>query len=380
MRVLFASTRGTGHFTPLIPLIEACLRGGHEVMVAGPPPLAETVERAGYRFWEGAEPSEEELGPVWGRVPTVSHEEANAIVVGEIFGGLNVRAMLPSLEAACTEWRPDLLIREQAEFASAIAAERHGVRHVRVGVSLAGLEQMGMELAGPRLDEQQPGVAERIWDSPYLTYLPAGLEDPESERPPATQRMRYPAPARAARESPPLVYVSFGTVAARMPVAGALYSAAVEAAAGLPAQVLLALGNRDADVGALGALPANLRVEPWVDPAEVLARADAAVSHGGFGTTMGAIAAAVPLVVVPLFGDQPDNARRVEAAGLGVVVWPDADVPGEAIRSSIDPAALRGAVETVLGEPAYGRVAEQLAAEMSALPAVDEVVAALTAS
>ena len=34
MRVLFASTRGTGHFTPLLPLIEACLRGGHEVMVA----------------------------------------------------------------------------------------------------------------------------------------------------------------------------------------------------------------------------------------------------------------------------------------------------------------------------------------------------------
>jgi UDP:flavonoid glycosyltransferase YjiC (YdhE family) len=163
-------------------------------------------------------------------------------------------------------------------------------------------------------------------------------------------------------------------------MAGALYAAAVEAAGGLPAQVLLTLGSRDADVEALGALPANLRVEPWVDPAEVLARADAAVSHGGFGTTMGAIAAAVPLVVVPLFGDQPDNARRVEAAGLGVVVWPDADVPGEAIRSSIDPAALRGAVETVLSEPAYGRVAEQLAAEMSALPAVDEVVAALTAS
>ena len=75
MRVLFASTRGTGHFNPLVPLLEAAVRGGHEVMVAGPPPLAETVERAGYPFWEGAEPPEDELGPLWGRVPMVSPDE-----------------------------------------------------------------------------------------------------------------------------------------------------------------------------------------------------------------------------------------------------------------------------------------------------------------
>ena len=97
MRVLFSSTRGTGHFTPLVPLVDACLRGGHEVLVAGPPPLAPTVEARGYPYWEGANPTEDELGQAWGRVPTVSPEEANAIVVGEIFGRLNVRAMLPSL-------------------------------------------------------------------------------------------------------------------------------------------------------------------------------------------------------------------------------------------------------------------------------------------
>ena len=71
------------------------------MLVAGPPPLAETVERAGYRYWRGDVPPEDELGAVWGRVPTVAYEEAERLVVGDIFARLNVAAMLPSLRAAC---------------------------------------------------------------------------------------------------------------------------------------------------------------------------------------------------------------------------------------------------------------------------------------
>jgi UDP:flavonoid glycosyltransferase YjiC (YdhE family) len=377
VRVLFASTRGTGHFNPLVPLIEAAVRGGHEVMVAGPPPLAETVERAGYRFWEGAEPPEDELGPLWGRVPTVSRDEANAIVVGGIFAGVNVHAMLPSLEAACDEWRPDLLIREEAEFASAIAAERHGVRHARLGISLRALEELALEVAGAALDDLHPGIAKRIWRSSYLTTVPARLEDPERTQRPVTHRFRDPAAGPPGEpDVRPLVYVSFGSIAGTMPVADALHAAVFEAAAELPAQVLLTLGQRDADIDALGPMPPNLQVEAWVNPADVLARASVAVSHGGFGTTLGAIAAGVPLVVVPLFGDQPDNARRVEAVGAGVVLWPEGT--DESMRSGLDPIALRDAVATVLQDPSYRRVAAELAAEMAALAPADETLGLLT--
>ena len=107
----------------------------------------------------------------------------------------------------------------------------------------------------------------------------------------------------------------------------------------------------------------------------MLAEADVAVSHGGFGTTLGAVAAGLPLIVVPLFGDQPDNARRVADAGAGLALWPDPDAPAEPIRSSIDPAALREAIETVLDDPAYARTAGGLAAEMAALPPADEALA-----
>ena len=62
MRVLFTSTRGAGHFNPLVPFARAFERAGHEVMFAGPPALEGSVEAAGFRFWQFDPPPEDELG------------------------------------------------------------------------------------------------------------------------------------------------------------------------------------------------------------------------------------------------------------------------------------------------------------------------------
>lgn len=40
MRTLFSSTRGAGHFRPMLPFIEACVAAGHDVAMAGPQELA----------------------------------------------------------------------------------------------------------------------------------------------------------------------------------------------------------------------------------------------------------------------------------------------------------------------------------------------------
>jgi UDP:flavonoid glycosyltransferase YjiC (YdhE family) len=92
------------------------------------------------------------------------------------------------------------------------------------------------------------------------------------------------------------------------------------------------------------------------------------VVHGGSGSTLGAQAAGVPLVVVPLFADQPMNARRVAEVGAGLAVEPNlADV-----RATIEP--LRDAIETVLAEPSYGERARAIADEVRSEPSVDEAI------
>lgn len=360
MRVLFASTHGAGHFGPLVPVLDAFTRAGHDVLVVGPP----TLDARGYPFRAGASPPEEVLGPLWAAMPKLPPGQGEVVVVGVIFARLNVQAMLPSLRATIEEWEPDLVVREGSEYASAVAAEELGVAHVRVGTGLTLVDDGALALASPALEDVRPGITARLGGEPYLTCFPETL-DPAPRpvrrfRDPALDGSPAPLPDWWPGDERELVYVTFGSVAAQVPMAVAVYGHALEAVAELPARVLLTTG-----VGAdleLGEPPPNVHVERWVPQADVLGHAAAVVGHGGSGTTLGALAAGVPLVVVPLFADQPWNAARVAVVGAGVVA------PMDEIRS---------AVERVLREPSYRVNARRIANEMRSLPPVDEVVRTL---
>jgi UDP:flavonoid glycosyltransferase YjiC (YdhE family) len=380
VRALFSSTRGAGHFNPLVPFARAFERAGHDVLVAGPPDLAGPVEGAGFGFAAFDPPADEELGPVWARVPELPPEEANEVVVSDIFGRLNTTAALPRLRETCEEWRPHVVVREPNEYGSALAAELHGIPHARVAIGLASTEELGLGLAAGAVDaiRQAEGLppdpgGDVLRSSPYLSFFPATLDEGDQPR---THRFRDPdwdAPSGElpdwwpGREDEPLVYVTFGSVAGSFPQAMPAYAVALQAVAELPVRVLLTVG-RDLDLAALPGAPANVRIERWVPQQDVLGHAAAAVVHGGSGSTLGAIAAGVPLVVVPLFADQPQNARRVAEVGAGLAVEPNReDVP-----ATIEP--LRDALRAVLGEPSYGERARALADELRAEPPVDEAV------
>jgi UDP:flavonoid glycosyltransferase YjiC (YdhE family) len=383
VRVLFASTRGAGHFTPLVPLAAACAERGHDVTFAGPPELAEPVAQAGFSFEPFADPPADELGEVWAPVPSLPPDEQNAVVVGEIFGRLNTAAALPGLTETCARRRPDVVVRDPSQFAAAIAAELAGVPHARVAVGLAATEAWSVGLAAARVDEARAAAGlpadpegRKLLDTPYLTAFPASLENPAATPPRATHRFRDPAwhaepGPDADRWAPrhdhdvPLVYVTFGSVAGGMPMTRPAYAAAIEAVADLPVRVLLTVG-RAGDEAVSGTLPRNVTVERWVPQGDVLAHADAVVHHGGSGSTLGSLAAGVPGVIVPLFADQPANAERVEASGAGFVAPPDA-----------------GAIHTLLGrvlaDPACAEAAQRIAAELRDHPPVDAAVDALEA-
>jgi UDP:flavonoid glycosyltransferase YjiC (YdhE family) len=353
VRVLFASTQGAGHFGPLIPFIDACEHAGHEVLIVGPP----TLKSRGYSFRPGAAPPDDVLGPVWGRMSSLPPGQGDVVVVGTIFARLNVDAMLPTFDEVIEDWRPDLVVRECAEFASAIAADAHSVRHVRVSVGVAQVEELALAIAAPALDERRPGVAARIAASSYFTCFPASVDPAPFAvtrlRHPATEAQPQPLPDWWPSDERPLVYVSFGSVAATFPPAAQIYRSALDAVASLDIRVLLTRGGNEID---LGDVPANVHVEDWVSEPEVLAHASAAVGHGGAGTTLSVLAAGCPLVSVPLFGDQPMNAARVAAAGSGVVAATD---------------RIGEAIDLVLRRDDYGATARRIADEMRTHPPID---------
>jgi UDP:flavonoid glycosyltransferase YjiC (YdhE family) len=376
MRVLLASTAGSGHLGPLVPFAHAIRGAGHELLVAAPISAQPRVERAGLPFISFADALERDVEPVWERVRAATPDEANELVLGELFARVRARAALPGVELAIDAWRPDVVVRESCEFASAVAAEARGIPVARVGIFQLALEALTLRMAAPAVDElrgwaglEPDPAGERLAASTYLTLTPASFELPGAPEPPHTLRFHAAAPpqraVRAAGEAP-LVYLSLGSVAATIGFFPGLYRVLIDALAELPIRLLVTVGEA-ADPAALGPLPANVRAERWIPQAEVFPQADAVVGHGGFGTTLGTLLAGVPQVVVPLFADQPHNARRVAALGAGLVA--DAQ----------DPAGVRAAVARLLAEPAFRAAAGRVALEAQGLPPIDAAPAALQA-
>jgi enterobactin C-glucosyltransferase len=158
----------------------------------------------------------------------------------------------------------------------------------------------------------------------------------------------------------PLVTVTLGSVLPRMAGVGALRPF-VAAAGSVPADFVVTLGG--ADPADFGPLPANVRLVDWVPLSALLAVSSAAIHHGGAGTTLTALAAGLPQLVLPQGADQFQNAAAVAKSGAGAVVRPeelDADRLGELVTDRAARAAARSVAAEMAGQPTPADVVPRL--------------------
>jgi hypothetical protein len=384
---------GAGHFLPLVPFLDQVRRDGGQTLVLGPPAAEGVVRAMGHPFLAvlagGVPPRPKEGKPparpaalarlrAGGKPPKAGGKPPKP-EGGKLPGP--VAARLEAMERAVRDWRPDVILREPFDYASAEAAARLGVPAAQVAFGLAGFMWRWIEETAPKLEAFRDGLASELRRSPFLTRLPTSLDASPF---PATRRYREPAaaprgalPAWWADSGAPLVYVSFGTLVGRTSLSGEIYRAAVDTVAGLDARVLMTVG-RDFDISRLRDVPGNVHVEAWVDQADVLGEARLMVCHGGSGTTYGALAAGVPLVVMPMFADQFDNATVVARAGAGVQVLTGQDAQGrQRPVSPEDVPRIRQVIETVLADGSYRQAAQTVAAEMAAAPTIETLLGQL---
>ncbi len=365
MRVLVTSSAMVGHFGPLVPFIEALRAGGHDVLVVVPEAARTRAESTGVRVLVGGSPDPTEVDRLWLRFRDAAPGEASVIANREIFGRLNTAGMLPSVERAVAEHRPEIVVHEATEYAGPITAMRSSIPHAQVAISLAVAEHHSLVLATPALEQYGP-VPAALQAAPYLTRFPAAI-DPTPYR----DTRRYREPAATARPLPdlwngstdPLLYVTFGTVTGAL--ATGAYRTAAEACADLPVRVLMTTGQ-ELD---LGPMPPHIQARSWVDQQDVLAEASAVLCHGGSGTTLGALAAGLPMVVHPMFADQKKNARALEDLGVAVVVEPRGSSAVE--RAMYEPGlvpTLRAALQRVLDSEPIRAKARHVAIELARRP------------
>jgi len=67
---------------------------------------------------------------------------------------------------------------------------------------------------------------------------------------------------------------------------------------------------------------ANIRIVPWMQQNDILGHTATKVffTHGGLNSVLEAAYHGTPMVVLPLFGDQPANAMKVQEAGIGIIL------------------------------------------------------------
>ncbi|XP_016160772.1 PREDICTED: UDP-glucuronosyltransferase 1-1 isoform X1 [Ficedula albicollis] len=112
-----------------------------------------------------------------------------------------------------------------------------------------------------------------------------------------------------------IVVFSLGSMVSEIPVKKAMEIA--EALGTVPQTVLWRYTGKTPSN-----LPKNVKLVKWLPQNDLLAhpKTRAFITHGGSHGVYEGICNAVPMVLMPLFGDQMDNAKRVESRGAGLTL------------------------------------------------------------
>jgi MGT family glycosyltransferase len=382
----------------MLPLARALAAAGHDVTVACRPSMTALVASAGIVS-----------------VPVFADEDFPVSAEGL---ARTAAVELDRLMKHAGARRPDVVVREWAETAGLVVALEHEVPCVVAGLKIRpGPPEDG---AHPCVSLMEEGIGGLLGAAPapggfsfdlakvaarhariarradgavtatveissllgdlWLSFYPPVLAIPGT--PPLAAEHHFQPPVFdhlpderlpswfAALADRPIVLATLGTTVNH---ADGLLEGIVEAAGPLEVHLVVATGpGREA--ATLGDLPDNVHVTSYL-PLSLASRYCAAiVMHGGFGTTMTALRSGVPVLCVPVNGDQPVNARRCAEIGAGLSYGDGASGPLGMDAPEVEPDRLRAMLQRILDEPSFASNARRVADDIAALPPIDRAV------
>jgi MGT family glycosyltransferase len=364
-RFLFVVPPLAGHVNPTVSVARALEARGHRVAWAAHPGRVRPLlpERAELLALDDRV-SNDVWAPLVEKAGNVRGLESYRFLWEDVLVPL-ARAMLPEVDAALRAFAPDVTIVDHQAIGGALAARRAGVRwatlcttSASVVDALADLPKIkAWSLEQLRALERDAGLP--ALDPPDLSPELVLVLSTEAlvgplERFPSTYRFVGPSIQDRPDDTPfpwdelaadrPSILVSLGTISAER--AGDFYDVVVAALRDATLQVVLV-----APPDRVPVVPANFIVRPRVPQLRLLPRLAAVVTHGGHNTVCESLANGLPLVVTPIRDDQPVVANQVVAAGAGIRLR----------FGRLAPAALRAAVERVLGEASFRAAASSVA-------------------
>jgi len=367
LTVLFMPESAFGPTNNCIGIGDILLRRGHRVVFAAEASWKGRLEPLGFEedVVDLAEPAEggQDAGQFWKdfvaqtapefRKPTIE-QLATWIkpVWEELIGG--ARYCHDRLAGIVGRARPDVIVEDNVVGFPALMTA--GVPFVRI-VSCNPLEikdpgvppvfsgyPAGDRSGWAEFRAEYDRVHRRLWEEfsgwftgkggpplPELEFIPEGdanlyvypeVADYQRERPlgPSWHRLDssvrrtdepFTLPEPLARGEGALVYFSLGSLGS---ADTALMRRVIACLAGTPHRYIVSKGPLHAEIE----LAPNMWGAEFVPQASILPLVDLVITHGGNNTTTEALHHGKPMIVLPLFWDQYDNAQRVAELGLGI--------------------------------------------------------------
>jgi len=375
VRVLFTAYAGYGHVAPMLAVARALLTEGHDVLFAVSEDLCPAVASDGIPVASAGLRDVDVVGAARARWPEAASAPARTWTP-RMFAEIAAPAMARDLEPLVAAWCPDVIVREQGEQSAPVVATRAQIPWVTHG--------WGAPLPDREALEELRGTVQPLWEDAGLSVpegtglYGAGVLDPcppslyvEDPCVDGRRAVRVTPVADAVGERQPRsirhAYVGFGTVPLfRHP--RTVLVAVVAALLDVGFRVTVTVDD-DGVARELRGLGSAVRVTQWIDLASVLCSTDLVVCHGGAGTTLAALAAGLPLVLVPQGAPSQERmAVACERRGVGRV------------GDFSDLADLRKAVHEVAVDDRFAVEAAAVATEIACMPEPSMAAGVLTSA
>ncbi len=391
-----------GHYNPLLSIGSHLRDNGHTVFFSSHLSNAVTsrIEREGFEFVL-VRPAPSSLSLLL--LPLLHGYAETFYAMMSLMSGLGhfARRYVQVIEKI----RPDVVVSEMTYLGPLLAAEKKGIPHVLVHVAGLSLSGPGIPPFGsglpigtppsdwpwwlPRadrfltehLDARISRARRRLGLVPgeknFLNRMPAKwlnltltTEELEAPREPPPSTTYFVGPCFAGRRAAnsiefpfdrlsvtcPKIFVSLGTVFNSKP---RVFRKIIEGFADGRYQLIVSAG-RAFDRLKSRLLPKHILLFESVPQIELLERVDAVISHGGNNTVNETLAAGRPLLIMPVGGEQGDNASRVVYLGAGL----RADI------RRFDSREIRAKVERLIGETSFKQRTRAIAEELQRVDGV----------
>lgn len=201
------------------------------------------------------------------------------------------------------------------------------------------------------------------WDDAITITGYWNLENSDMDWSPPPSLEAFMAQAKA--DGRPLVYIGFGSII--VPDPAAVTKSIVKGVEKADVRAIIAKGwsARDAKVADDEPLPASCYSVDKVPHGWLFPKIDAAMHHGGAGTTGASLRAGIPTLIKPWFGDQHFWALRVAKLGVGAKV--------SSLRSDDIADALSKATSNRVMVEKAARIGERIRAESGVDAAVQAI-------